>query len=138
MSTVLSQEGNAWRVSGANVFAANLLNAFPSLCDYSTGEVSLDEEALTAALSRYMELLSSLDQESIEADGGVWPNFLSADRPLDTLFLNDDLFLYLDIAYAQKQELAGGAFRRPGRLYRSQCDLLWGGVRQLRRRGGGL
>lgn len=110
LSTVLSQEGNAWRVSGANVFAANLLNAFPSLCDYSTGEVSLDEEALTAALSRYMELLSSLDQESIEADGGVWPNFLSADRPLDTLFLNDDLFLYLDIAYAQKQELAAAPF----------------------------
>ena len=50
LSTVLSQEGNAWHVSGANVFAANLLNVFPSLCDYSTGEVSLDEETLAATL----------------------------------------------------------------------------------------
>ena len=110
LSTVLSQEGNAWHVSGANVFAANLLNAFPSLCDYSTGEVSLDEETITATLSRYMELLSSLDQESIEADGGVWPNFLSTDRPLSTLFLSDDLFFYLDIAYAQYQDLVAAPF----------------------------
>ena len=110
LSTVLSQEGNAWHVSGANVFAANLLNAFPSLCDYSTGEVSLDEETITATLSRYMELLSSLEQESIEADGGVWPNFLSTDRPLSTLFLSDDLFFYLDIAYAQYQDLVAAPF----------------------------
>ena len=110
LSTVIAQEGNAWHVSGANVFAANLSNVFPSLCDYNTGEVYLDEETLTDTLSQYMELLSSLDQESIEADGGVWLNFLSADRPLDTLFLNDDLFLYLDIAYAQKQELAAAPF----------------------------
>ena len=55
-----------------------------------------------------MELLSSLDQKSIEADGGVWPNFLSADRPLSTLFLSDDLFFYLDIAYAQYQDPGGG------------------------------
>ena len=110
LSTVIAQEGNAWHVSGANVFAANLLNAFPSLCDYSTGEVSLDEETLAATLSRYMELLSSLEQESIEADGGVWPNFLSTDRPLSTLFLSDDLFFYLDIAYAQYQDLVAAPF----------------------------
>lgn len=29
LSTVLSQEKNAWHVSGANVFAANLINVFP-------------------------------------------------------------------------------------------------------------
>ena len=110
LSTVLSQEKNAWHVSGANVFAANLINVFPSLCDYSTGEVSLDEETITATLSRYMELLSSLEQESIEADGGVWPNFLSTDRPLSTLFLSDDLFFYLDIAYAQYQDLVAAPF----------------------------
>ena len=57
-----------------------------------------------------MELLSSLDQKSIEADGGVWPNFLSADRPLSTLFLSDDLFFYLDIAYAQYQDLVAAPF----------------------------
>lgn len=110
LSTVLSQEKNAWHVSGANVFAANLINVFPSLCDYSTGEVSLDEETVVATLSQYMELLSSLDQKSIEADGGVWPNFLSADRPLSTLFLSDDLFFYLDIAYAQYQDLVAVPF----------------------------
>ena len=37
LSTVLSQKKSAWHVSGANVFAANLINVFPSLCDYSTG-----------------------------------------------------------------------------------------------------
>lgn len=110
LSTVLSQEKNAWHVSGANVFAADLINVFPSLCDYSTGEVYLDEETLTAALAQYMELLSSLDRESIEADGAVWPYYLSADRPLDTLFLDDDLFFYLDVAYAQKQELVAAPF----------------------------
>ena len=110
LSTVIAQEGNAWHVSGANVFAANLINVFPSLCDYSTGEVSLDEETVVATLSQYMELLSSLDQKSIEADGGVWPNFLSADRPLSTLFLSDDLFFYLDIAYAQYQDLVAVPF----------------------------
>ena len=47
LSTVIAQEGNAWHVSGANVFAANLSNVFPSLCDYNTGEVYLDEETLT-------------------------------------------------------------------------------------------
>ena len=31
LSTVIAQEGNAWHVSGANVFAANLSNVFPSL-----------------------------------------------------------------------------------------------------------
>ena len=92
------------------MFAANLINVFPSLCDYSTGEVSLDEETVVATLSQYMELLSSLDQKSIEADGGVWPNFLSADRPLSTLFLSDDLFFYLDIAYAQYQDLVAVPF----------------------------
>lgn len=110
LSTVLSQKKSAWHVSGANVFAANLINVFPSLCDYSTGEVSLDEETVVATLSQYMELLSSLDQKSIEADGGVWPNFLSADRPLSTLFLSDDLFFYLDIAYAQYQDLVAVPF----------------------------
>lgn len=110
LSTVLSQKKNAWHVSGANVFAADLINVFSSLCDYNTGEVYLDEETLTATLYQYMELLSSLEQESIEADGGVWPNFLSADRPLDTLFLSDDLFFYLDIAYAQYQDLVAAPF----------------------------
>ena len=110
LSTVLSQEKNAWHVSGANVFAADLINVFPSLCDYSTGEVYLDEETLDATLSQYMELLSSLEQECIQADGAVWPNFLSAERPLDTLFLNNNLFLYLDIAYAQNQELVAAPF----------------------------
>lgn len=110
LNTVLSQEGNAWHVSGANVFAVNLINVFPSLCDYSTGEVSLDEETLAATLSRYMELLSTLDQESIEADGAVWPWHLSPDRPLDTLFLDDNLFMYLDVAYAQYQELVAAPF----------------------------
>lgn len=110
LNTVLSQEKNAWHISGANVFAADLINVFPSLCDYSTGEVYLDEETLNAALAQYMELLSSLEQESIEADGAVWPYYLSADRPLDTLFLDDDLFFYLDIAYAQKQELVAAPF----------------------------
>ena len=84
LSTVIAQEGNAWHVSGANVFAANLSNVFPSICDYNTGEVYLDEETLTATLSQYMELLSTLDQESIEADGVVWPYYLSPDRPSDT------------------------------------------------------
>lgn len=56
LSTVIAQEGNAWHVSGANVFAANLSNVFPSLCDYNTGEVYLDEETLTDTLSQYMEL----------------------------------------------------------------------------------
>ena len=110
LSTVIAQEGNAWHVSGANVFAANLSNVFPSLCDYNTGEVYLDEETLTDTLSQYMELLSTLDQESIEADGVVWPYYLSPDRPLDTLFLSDDLFMYLDVAYAQYQELVAAPF----------------------------
>lgn len=110
LSTVIAQEGNAWHVSGANVFAANLSNVFPSLCDYNTGEVYLDEETLTDTLSQYMELLSTLDQESIEADGVVWPYYLSPDRPLDSLFLSDDLFMYLDVAYAQYQELVAAPF----------------------------
>ena len=110
LSTVIAQEGNAWHVSGANVFAANLSNVFPSLCDYNTGEVYLDEETLTDTLSQYMELLSTLDQESIEADGVVWPYYLSPDRPSDTLFLSDDLFMYLDVAYAQYQELVAAPF----------------------------
>ena len=54
LSTVLSQKKSAWHVSGANVFAANLINVFPSLCDYSTGEVSLDEETVVATLSQYI------------------------------------------------------------------------------------
>lgn len=97
LSTVIAQEGNAWHVSGANVFAANLSNVFPSLCDYNTGEVYLDEETLTDTLSQYMELLSTLDQESIEADGTVWPYYLSPDRPSDTLFLSDDLFMLVPL-----------------------------------------
>lgn len=36
--------------------------------------------------------------------------YLSPDRPLDTLFLSDDLFMYLDVAYAQYQELVAAPF----------------------------
>ena len=132
MSTVLSQRGERLARQRGQCVRCQPYQCFSlSLCDYSTGEVSLDEETVVATLSQYMELLSSLDQKSIEADGGVWPNFLSADRPLSTLFLSDDLFFYLDIAYAQYQDLVAVPFAAQDGSIVANVSYSAGGIRQL-------
>ena len=126
--------------AGPMWFAANLAQCFsrPSAIT-APGRFPWTRKHLPRPFSRvYGAALLAWTGRALRRMVGFGPISYPLTARWSTLFLSDDLFLYLDIAYAQNQDLVGGAFRRPGRLYRGQCHLLWGGVRQLRRRRGSL